>query len=136
MAYTVRIEWEGLDNAISHFENVGYSVLDKVEQQGVQLARDGQSVWRSSTPVRTGRLMGGDRGVPSGLEIEFINNVKYYPFVDLGHRTPSYFRRHGRIIPAKRRSFVSGKQITEKLIEFLEGAVNEYLRKALDEFTD
>lgn len=136
MGYTVRVEWEGLDNAISRFENIGLSVLDKIEKQGVELARAGQDAWRSVTPVRSGRLMGNDRGVPGGFEIEFMNATRYYDWVSDGHRTPSYFHRHGRIVPAKRRSFVAGKHITEKLVEYLEGATTEYLRKALDEFTD
>lgn len=136
MAYKVTIEWTGLDNAIQHFEKVGYSVLQKIEDQGVELARAGQDAWRAATPVRTGRLMGSDRGVPGGLEIEFINATRYYDWVSEGHRTPSYFHRHGRIVPAKRRSFVAGRHMTEKLVEYLEGATTEYLRKALDEFTD
>lgn len=136
MAYRVTIEWEGLDSAISRFEHLGPSVQDKVEKQTVELSKAGQDAWRSETPVRTGRLMGGDRGVPGGLQIEFINAVRYYDFVDLGHRTPSYFHRHGRIVPAKRISHVAGREMTEKLVEYLEGATGEYLRKALDEFTD
>jgi hypothetical protein len=136
MGYTIRVEWIGLENAISHFQDVGYSTLDKIEKQGVELARAGQDAWRSVTPVRSGRLMGGDRGVPGGFEIEFINATRYYDWVDRGHRTPSYFRRHGRVIPAKRVSHVAGREMTEKLVEYLEGATPEYLRKALDEFTD
>lgn len=136
MAARITIQWIGLDRAISRFENVGMSVLDKIEKQGVELSRAGQNAWRDATPVRSGRLMGGDRGVPGGFEIEFINATRYYPFVDEGHRTPSYFRRHGRIVPAKHISHVAGRHMTEKLVEYLEGATVEYLRKALDEFTD
>lgn len=136
MGYTVSITWIGLDEAISHFQNVGLSTLDKIEKQTVELAKAGQDAWREATPVRTGRLMGGDRGIPGGLQIEFINATRYYPFVDLGHRTPSYFHRHGRIVPAKRISHVAGREMTQKLVEFLEGNVVEFLKKALDEFTD
>lgn len=132
----VTITWEGLNNAISHLENVSVSVQDKIERQTAQLARDGQNAWRNATPVRTGRLMGGDRGIPGGLEIEFMNNVFYYKFLDEGHMTPAgWHTKHG-YRPAKRRSHVAGKFMTEKLVEFLEGNVDEYLRQALDEFTD
>jgi len=132
MAAKVVIEIDGLQTVLGNLDRIEAQALDNLEKQTTQLTRDAQDAWRSATPVRTGRLMGGDRGIPGGLEAEFINDVRYYPFVSEGHRTPSYFHRHGRIVPAKRRSFVSGRHMTDKLIEFLEGNILQYLSKFLD----
>ena len=136
MAVRVTIEWEGLGGAISRFSQMGGQLNSNLENQTQALARAGKDAWDAATPVRTGRLKGGNVGDAGGLEITFSNAVRWYPFVDLGHRTPSYFHRHGRIVPAKRISHVEGRFMTEKLVEFLEGAVGEYLQKAIDELGD
>ncbi|MGA8765247.1 MAG: hypothetical protein WB562_20435 [Candidatus Sulfotelmatobacter sp.] len=136
MGYTVRIEWEGLDGAISRFSQMGEQLNNNLEQQTESLAKGGKNAWDTVTPVRSGRLKGGNVGDAGGLTITFSNATYYYPFVDKGHRTPSYFHRHGRIVPAKRISHVAGRGMTEQLVEWLEGNVGNYLRKALDEFVD
>lgn len=136
MGYTVRIEWEGLGEAISRFSGMGTQLNNNLENQVQALARAGKDAWDAATPVRTGRLKGGNVADASGLEITFSNATKYFVFVDKGHMTPSYFHRHGRIVPAKRRSHVEGKFMTKKLVEFLEGAVGEYLQKAVDDLGD
>ena len=115
---------------------MGGQLKDNLENQTQALGRAGKDAWDAVTPVRSGRLKGGNIAESGGLEITFRNAVKYFPFVDKGHRTRSYFRRHGRIIPAKRISHVPGKFMSEKLVQFLEGAVGEYLTKAVDELGD
>jgi len=135
-AYTVRIEWQGLDSAIAKFQGLGEEVNSRLEGQAQELGRAGKSAWDAVTPVRSGRLRGGNVGEAGGLTVTFSNAVFYYPFVSEGHRTPSYFHRHGRIVPAKRVSHVAGRGMTEKLVQWLEGNTREYLKKALDEFTD
>lgn len=136
MTYKVTIEWEGLSGAISRFSQMGGQLNDNLENQTQALGRAGKEAWDSVTPVRTGRLKGGNVADAGGLTITFSNATYYYEFLDKGHRTRSYYRRHGRIIPAKRISHVQGKFMTEKLVQFLEGAVGEYLQKAVDELGD
>lgn len=136
MAYKVTIEWTGLDSAISRFSQMGGQLNNNLENQVQALGRAGKDAWDAATPVRSGRLKGGNEAEAGGLTVTFSNGVYYFPYVDQGHRTPSYFRRHGRIIPAKRISHVEGKFMTEKLVQFLEGAVGEYLQKAVDELGD
>lgn len=132
MGVKVTIELEGLQTVLNNLESIEARAQGNLEKQTVQLTRDAQDAWRGATPVRTGRLMGADRGIPGGLEVEFINNVKYYPFVDEGHMTPMGWHRHGRYIPAKRRSHVGGRFMTQALVEFLEGNIEEYLSKFID----
>lgn len=137
MGYTVRIEWEGLDGAISRFTQMSGQLNNNLENQVEALARAGKDAWDAVTPVRSGRLKGGNVADAGGLTITFSNGVYYYKFVNIpGHRTPSYFHRHGRIVPAKRISHVPGKPMTETLVQFLEGAVGEYLQKAVDDLGD
>jgi hypothetical protein len=136
MGYTIRVEWTGLDGAISHFSQMGEQLNNNLETQSQALARDGKDAWDEVTPVRSGRLKGGNVGDAGGLTITFSNATFYYPFVSDGHRTRSYFRHHGRIVPAKRISHVPGKFMTEKLVEWLEGNVGEYLTKAIDDLGD
>lgn len=136
MGYKVTIEWEGLEGAISHFSQMGGQLKGNLENQSQALARAGKDAWDEVTPVRSGRLRGGNIGDAGGLTITFSNATYYYPFVSEGHRTPSYFHRHGRIVPAKRISHVAGRGMTEKLVQFLEGATGEYLQKAVDDLGD
>src|SRR5690348_4891330 len=122
MGYTIRVEWTGLDGAISRFSQMGEQLNNNLENQAQALGRAGKDAWDSVTPVRSGRLKGGNTAEAGGLTVTFSNAVRYYPFLDTGHMTPSYFHRHGRIVPAKRRSHVAGRFMTEKLVKFLEGA--------------
>lgn len=136
MAYTIRVEWEGLGEAVSRFSQMGEKLNSNLENQAQALGRAGKDAWDAATPVRTGRLKGGNVANAEGLTVTFSNATHYFEFVDKGHMTPSYFHRHGRIIPAKRRSHVAGKFMTEKLVEYLKGAVGEYLQKAIDDLGD
>lgn len=132
MGVKVTIEFQGLQAVLDNLESIEARAQDNLEKQTVQLTRDAQDAWRNATPVRTGRLMGADRGIPGGLEVEFINTVRYYKWVDEGHMTPAgWHTKHG-YRPAKRRSHVGGKFMTEALVEFLEGNIEEYLSKFLD----
>jgi hypothetical protein len=132
MGAKVVIELEGLSTVLSNLERIEAQALSNLERQTVQLTRDAQDAWREKTPVRSGRLMGQEKGIPGGLEVEFINNVRYYPFVDEGHMTPAgWHTKHG-YRPAKRRSHVEGKFMTNALVEFLEGNIEEYLSKFID----
>ncbi len=136
MGYTVTIEWEGLDGAISRFSTMGEKLTNNLENQTQALSRAGQDAWDAVTPVRSGRLKGGNEAEAGGMSITFRNATYYYVFLVKGHRTRSYFRYHGRIVPAKRISHVPGKFMTEKLVEFLEGNVGKYLEKAVDDLGD
>lgn len=128
----VIIEIDGLQTVLGNLDSIEARAQDNLEKQTTQLTKDAQDAWRGATPVRTGRLMGGDRGVPGGLEAEFINAVRYYPFVDEGHNTPAgWHTRHG-YRPAKRRSHVGGRFMTDKLIEFLSENIEAYLSKFID----
>jgi hypothetical protein len=136
MGYTVRIEWEGLDNAISRFQGMGEQLNSNLEKQAEALAKGGNDAWDAVTPVRSGRLKGGNRGEAGGLTVTFSNATRYYVWVNDGHNTPAgWHTRHG-YRPAKRRSHVGGKFMTQKLVEWLEGNIGEYLQKALDDLGD
>ena len=134
MGVTVTITWEGLDGAISHFSQLGEQALQNTEKNAQKLAKAGETAWKGATPHRTGRLAGGDAGEAEGLTITFMNDVRYYQWVDLpGHNTPAgWHTRHG-YRPAKRRSHVAGKPITKTLVEFLESNIATYLSNVFDD---
>lgn len=129
----VTITWEGLDGAISHFSQLGEQALQNTEKNAEKLAKAGEEAWRAATPVRTGRLMGGDTAEASGLTITFMNGIKYYPFRDLGHMTPRGWHTAHGYRPAKRRSHVGGAFMTDKLVEFLQSNISTYLSNVFDD---
>ncbi len=59
MGYTVTIEWEGLDGAISRFSTMGEKLTNNLENQTQALGRAGKDALDAVTPVRSGRLKGG-----------------------------------------------------------------------------
>lgn len=136
MGYTIRVEWEGLGEAVSRFSQMGEKLNSNLENQSQALGRAGKDAWDSATPVRSGRLKGGNVANAEGLTVTFSNAVKYYVWVDEGHMTRrGHMTKHG-FKPAKRRSHVAGKFMTEKLVQWAKENVGEYLQKAVDDLGD
>jgi hypothetical protein len=132
MGVKVTIEWNGLSTVIGNLDAIAAKAPSKLEEQVGELAKDTLSFWREVTPKRTGRLAGGESAPASGLQFTLNDGVKYYPFVDEGHMTPrGWHTRHG-YRPAKRRSHVAGKFMTQKAVDFIEGNITNYLSKFLD----
>lgn len=128
----VRIQIEGLGTVLSNLQRVEDRAVPNLERQARELAKAAEDAWKADTPVRTGKLMNADRSVPDGLTILFVNGVRYYMWVDEGHMTPKGWHRHGKYIPAKRRSHVEGRFMTKHLLEFLQNNITTYLSKFIE----
>ena len=128
----VIVTFEGLDRVISNLSTIEEKAPKNLETQVQSLARDTEQAWKQATPARSGRLQGGDRAEPEALSFTLENSVSYYKFVDDGHQTPAgWHTKHG-YRPAKRRSHVEGREMTQAAIEFVEQNIEEYLAKFLD----
>lgn len=133
MGARVTIELIGLETVIANLDKIGEQAPANLEKQTAELARGAQDAWDAVTPVRSGRLIGGNKAEVGGLSITFMNGVYYYKFVnDPGHMTPAgWHTRHG-YRPARRRSHVAGKPMTETLVDFVSENIEEYLSKFID----
>lgn len=133
MPFKITIEWDGIEEVVGNLESIGENARANLTKELADLSRDAEADWKEGTPVRTGRLMGADEGFPADLVITFSNDVFYYKFVDLGHRTPKGWRTAHGYRPAKRVSMVEGRLMTERLIKFLEANLADYLSKFLED---
>jgi len=128
----VIISFDGLDKVIGNIEMIGDKAPSNIEKQVGLLARDTEKAWQQATPTRTGQLRSADKAQAQGMSFTLQNAVHYYPFVDEGHNTPAGFRTRRGYRPAKRRSHVQGKQMTDAAIQFVEQNILNYLSKFLD----
>lgn len=132
MGARVTITIDGIDEVVQNLTNIGERASENLVKLTAELARDTEDAWKAATPRRTGRLQEGDVAKPDGLSFTLNNAVFYYKFLNDGHWTPRGWRtRHG-FRPAKRRSHVEGRQMTEKALQFVEDNITEYLSKFLD----
>ena len=132
MGVRVSIQIEGLDEVLKNLEDIQVRAPENLVKLTAELARDTEDAWKAATPRRTGRLQEADVAKPDGLTFQLLNSTYYYKFVDAGHWTPRGWRtRHG-FRPAKRRSHVEGRQMTEKAVQFVEENITEYLSRFLD----
>lgn len=132
MGARVVIEWQGLGSVISSLAAIEEKAPRSLERQVAALAKDTEKEWRQVTPRRTGRLQNADQAEVSGLSFTLKNNIFYYRFLDEGHDTPRGWRtKHGYRL-AKRRSHVAGRDMTAKMVQFIEQNIKSYLSKFLD----
>ena len=133
MGIKVTIAIDGLETVLNNLGGIGDKAESKLTQLTEELAKATEADWKEATPKRTGKLQGDDRAAPGELSFTLENSIYYYPFVDLGHRTPAgWHTKHG-YRPAKRRSHVEGKEMTEKAVEFVEDNILDYLSKFLED---
>jgi hypothetical protein len=132
MGVRVMVEISGLDEVLKNLEDIQVRSPENLVKLTAELARDTEQEWKAATPRRTGRLQEADVAQPDGLTFQLLNSTYYYRFLDAGHWTPRGWRtRHG-FRPAKRRSFVEGRHMTSKAVEFVEGNITDYLARFLD----
>lgn len=127
----VTITFEGLDEAISHFAQIPDQSRANLIKKTASFSKTAETAWKGVTPVRSGRLQGGDVADASDLTITFMNGVYYYVFRDQGHMTPrGWHTAHGYRL-AKRRSHVGGAFMTDRLVEYIESNIGEALSSFL-----
>ena len=126
------ITWDGLEQVIGNLTSIEQKGQENIKSITRQLAKDTETMWKQATPQRTGRLQGGSSAPSEGMSFELLNSVHYYPFVDEGHMTPAGWRTKRGYRPAKRRSHVEGKHMTDKAVEFIEQNLEPRLSKFLD----
>lgn len=132
MGARVTITIDGIDEVVQNLTNIGERSEENLVKLTAELARDTEDAWKAATPRRTGRLQEADVAKPDGLTFQLLNSTYYYKFLNEGHWTPRGWRtRHG-FRPAKRRSHVEGRQMTEKAVQFVEENITDYLSKFLD----
>lgn len=132
MGARVVIEWSGLQQAIARLEAIEEKAPQNLETQMKALAGDTEKVWKQNTPRRKGRLQEGDKVEPDGLSFTLRNSVYYYRWVNDGHQTARGWRtKHGYRL-AKRRSYVKGREMTSKTLQFVQQNIKSYLSKFLD----
>jgi hypothetical protein len=132
MGARVTIQWDGLEQVISNLSSIEEKAPQNLQAQTKKLADATETAWKQAMPRRTGRLQDADRAVPAELSFTLENSVDIYKFVDEGHNTPRGWRTKHGYRPAKRRSYVKGKQMTEKAVKFVEENITDYLSKFLD----
>lgn len=132
MGARVTIVWDGMETVLDNLTKIEEKGGENLIKLTADLSKDTEHAWKEATPRRTGRLQDDERAQPAGLSFTLENSTYYYKFVDEGHMTPKSWRtRHG-YRPAKRRSHVEGRLMTEKAVEFIESNIEEYLSKFLD----
>lgn len=133
MGAKVIIVIDGLETVLANLDSIGNGAEDKLTQLTAELAKDTEADWKEGTPERTGRLMGADKAIPAGLSFTLNNSTYYYDWVDRGHQTPAgWHTKHG-YRPAKRRSHVEGRLMTEHAVQFVEDNILDYLSKFLED---
>lgn len=132
MGARVVVQWQGLEQVISNLERIEEIAPKNLETLVGELAKDTEKYWQQVTPRRSGKLQEADKAEPDGLSFTLQNRIFYYKFVDAGHRTAAGWRtRHGYRV-AKRRSYVKGREMTSKTVQFVVENIGKYLSKFLD----
>jgi hypothetical protein len=133
MSFKVSISIEGVQETISRLNQIEEKAQQNLVSIAGQISDEGKTAWKEATPQgKTGRLRGEENAMHAGLSVSFTSPTKYYPFVDEGHNTPAGWRRPWGFQPAKKRSFVKGREMTKKLTEWLRQNMPQYLSKFLD----
>lgn len=137
MGARVVIQFQGIEETIARLTQIEEKAGENLVKQVKELSDDGKSAWRQATPRRKGRLQDEEDATPSGLSITFKSPTFYYDWVSEGHDTPKGWRRRRKdgttyYQKAKRRSHVKGREMTEKLVDWLRQNTREYLSKFLD----
>ncbi len=133
MGAKVVIVLEGLDEVLNRLDEIGKKAGENLQMITKDFGEAIQEEWQEVTPRgKTGRLQGGDKADAHGLSITLENDVFYYKFLDEGHRTPAgWHTKHG-YRPAKRRSQVEGRLMTERVTKFIEENIEDRYSKFLD----
>jgi hypothetical protein len=133
MSFRVNIVMEGVQETISRLNQIEEKAGANLVSIAGQLSDDGKTAWKEGTPQgKTGRLRGEEDAMHAGLSVSFTSPTRYYGWVDKGHNTPAGWRRPWGYQVAKRRSFVKGREMTEKLVTWLRENMTQYLSKFLD----
>jgi hypothetical protein len=128
----ITIEFSGLTENIEYLTSIGEKAPVGIEKQAGLLARDAKGVWQGGTPQRSGHLRSGDTAQIEGMSFTLNNAVRYYDWVNDGHNTPAGFRTRRGYRPAKRRSHVAGREMTQKAVQFIQENAVGYISKFLD----
>lgn len=132
MGARVTITIDGIDEVVQNLTNIGERSEENLVKLTAEFARDTETAWRQNTPRRSGRTQGEEHVEPDGLTFSLLNSTYYYDWLNDGHWTPRGWRtRHG-YRPAKRRSHVAGREMTQKTLEFVKGNILDYLSKFLN----
>jgi len=132
MGIRVTISFNGLDTVLSNMSTIGEKAGQNVQKQTEILAKNTEEFWKGATPKRSGRLQGADIVQTGELSFTLNNAVRYYVWVNDGHMTPRGWRTRRGYRPAKRRSHVAGRFMTEKAVGFIEQNILDYLARFLD----
>ena len=132
MGVRVTVTIDGVDEVIARLDEIGAKAQENLQIITKELASDTEAAWKEATPVRTGKLRGEEYSVAEGLSFTLNNPTYYYPFLDTGHRTPAGWRTKRGWRPAKRRSYVEGRHMTEQAVEFVKENIEERLSHFLD----
>lgn len=128
----VRIVLEGLQEVLDNLTKVEEKAPENLEKQVAHLAKDTQEEWKQNTPRRTGQTQDAEQTPVDGLKFTMNNCVKWYDWLNDGHMTPrGWHTKHG-YRPAKRRSHVEGREMTQKALDYVERNATQTLSKFLD----
>lgn len=131
MPYKVTVKITGLTEVLSNLDRIGNEAEQNLRDIVATLAQDTKIAWKDATPERSGRLRGGETAPAGGLRFQLEDAVYYYPFVNDGHMTPrGWHTKHG-YRPAKRRSHVAGKFMTEAAVDYVSNNIIELLSRFL-----
>src|SRR5579859_697853 len=129
----VVISFQGIETVIGNLTAIGEKAPANLQKLTTKLSEDTLSAWKRATPVRSGRMQAADLSEVGALAFTLMNSTRYYDWVSKGHNTPMGWRTKRGYRPAKRRSHVAGRKITEKAVEFIESNISNYLSKFLDD---
>lgn len=132
MGVRVTITWDGIEEAVSRLGTISERGQQNLVKLTSELAKDTETAWKEATPRRTGRMQSEERAEVAEMSFTLQNNTYYYQFVDPGHWTPRGWRTKHGYRPAKRRSHVEGRFMTQKAVGFVEQNIVPYLSKFLD----
>jgi hypothetical protein len=132
MGVVVKVTIEGDEEVLARLKEIQEKARENLVKLTADFAKDTEADWQEVTPRRSGRLQEADVTVPAGLSFTMENDVYYYPFVDTGHRTPAGWRTKHGYRPAKHRSYVEGRLMTERAVDYIEENLTEKLSHFLD----
>ena len=132
MRVRVTVTIDGVDEVIARLNEIGTQAQANLQTITAQLASDTEAAWKQATPVRSGKLRGEEYTAAEGLSFTLNSPTYYYKFLDRGHRTPAGWHTKRGWRPAKRRSYVEGRHMTDKAVEFVKENIEERLSHFLD----
>lgn len=139
MSFRVNIVMEGVQETISRLNQIEEKTQQNLVNIAGQISDDGKTAWKEATPYgrssakrKTPHMRDDENATPSGLSVSFTSPTYYYDWVDKGHKTPEGWQRPWGYQVAKKRSFVKGREMTKKLVDWLSQNMTQYLSKFLD----